>query len=167
MQKISQPPDLPERVLVLGLGMSGRSAANFCAERGAHVVAADERSPGELIGLDELHASVRVAAGQHFADFGDFSEFDLLIPSPGVPAERYAAARTSGVEVWGDIELAHLALHIPAIAVTGTNGKSTCVRMIEAMLGAADLRTCAVGNLGRPILSLVGDQVSSGLPQCR
>ncbi len=41
-------------VLVLGLGMSGCSAARFCDERGARVVAADERPIEALTGLETL-----------------------------------------------------------------------------------------------------------------
>ncbi len=75
------------RVLVLGLGVSGRSAARFCAERGATVVAADERPARELAELDTLRAGIDVRVGAAFPDVGGF---DLVVPSPGVPRERYA-----------------------------------------------------------------------------
>ena len=140
-------------VLVLGLGMSGRSAARFCAERGARVTAADEGEASQLADageLDDLGPDVRVVCGQPFPDPSSFS---LTVPSPGIPAERYRGAAR---RVWGDIELAGRALSIPIIAVTGTNGKSTTVRLIEAMLNAAGLRAEAAGNVGTPALSLTG-----------
>ena len=145
---------IPDRVLVLGLGVSGRSAANFCAARGARVVAADERAADALSGLDELQAGIQIATDQPFPDPRDF---DLVVPSPGVPPKRYARALTTGVEIWGDVELASRALEIPIVAVTGTNGKTTTVLLIEAMLQSAGLRARAAGNLGRPALSLVGE----------
>ena len=138
---------------MLGLGVSGRSAANFCAERGAQVVAADERGAGALSGLDEIRAGVRIVTDQAFPDPRDF---DLVVPSPGIPPERYAVVRGSNTEVWGDIELASRALSIPIAAITGTNGKTTTVSLIEAMLKSAGFRARAAGNLGTPALSLVG-----------
>ncbi|MFP8875017.1 MAG: UDP-N-acetylmuramoyl-L-alanine--D-glutamate ligase [Myxococcota bacterium] len=143
-----QPGD---RVLVLGLGVSGRSSANFCAEQGARVVAADERPADELEGLDSLDLRVEVEAGGSLPSGGDH---DWVVPSPGVPPERY---RASGARIAGDVELAGLALQVPIVAVTGTNGKSTTVRMIEAMLNAAGIRARAAGNVGTPALSLVAE----------
>lgn len=135
------------RVLVLGLGISGRSAADFCARSGAQVLAADERS-----GVPERpeEPSVEVRIGEPFPDPADF---DLVVPSPGVPQHRYAERAK---RVWGDIELCGRALSVPVIAVTGTNGKSTTVRLIEAMLRACGLRAAAAGNVGEPALGLVG-----------
>lgn len=140
------------RVLVLGLGVSGRSAARFCAERGAHVVAADERPESALRDLDELGPSVELRCGQQLPNAVGF---DLVVPSPGVPRERYAEP-TAQARIWGDIELAYRALPIPIAAVTGTNGKSTTTCLLEALLRGAGLRAAAGGNLGQPALELVG-----------
>lgn len=139
-----------QSVLVLGLGVSGRSAARFLAERGARVVAADERERDAIAGLDELPSAIDVRLGQAFPDLG---QYDLVVPSPGIPEARWAGRAK---RVWGDIELCYRALPIPIVAVTGTNGKSTVVRLIEAMAQAAGLRACAAGNLGLPALELVG-----------
>jgi UDP-N-acetylmuramoylalanine--D-glutamate ligase len=138
-----------QKVLVLGLGISGRSAACFCAEHGAVVTAADERQADALGALD-LPAGVETVLGAALPDAGDF---DLVVPSPGVPPSRYASRAR---RVWGDVELAARSLHVPVVAVTGTNGKSTTVLLIEAMLRAGGLRAEAAGNVGRPVLSLVG-----------
>jgi UDP-N-acetylmuramoylalanine--D-glutamate ligase len=139
-----------KRVLVLGLGLTGRSAAAFCAARGAQVLAADERAARDLEGLEALDGDVGLALGEPFPDASDF---DLVVPSPGVPAERY---REGARCVWGDIELAYRALSVPLVAVTGTNGKSTTTALIAAMLRAAGLRAAAAGNIGTPALDLVG-----------
>jgi UDP-N-acetylmuramoylalanine--D-glutamate ligase len=140
-----------KRVLVLGLGVSGRSAANFCAARGARVVAADEREQEAIEGLETVDAAVSLAAG---APFPDPADFDLVVPSPGVPSERY---RDRARRVWGDVELAYRALAVPIIAITGTNGKSTTTLLAEAMLREAGFRARAAGNLGTPALELVGE----------
>lgn len=139
-----------KKVLVLGLGISGRSAANFCAARGARVLAADEAREAQLSGLDALASAVEISTGRELPDPADF---DLVVPSPGIAATRYAERARA---VAGDIELAGRFLEIPIVAVTGTNGKSTTVGLIEAMLRSAGLRAQAAGNVGTPALSLVG-----------
>jgi UDP-N-acetylmuramoylalanine--D-glutamate ligase len=143
-----------KNVLVLGLGISGRSAAEFCAARGARVVAADDRADVETSGLP---GSVELRLGEPMPDPADF---DLVVPSPGVPLARYGArARVA----WGDLELAYRALAVPIAAVTGTNGKSTTVRLLEAMLRAAGLRARAAGNVGDAALGLVGEPLDAAV----
>ena len=110
-------------VLVLGLGVSGRSAANFCAARGARVTGADEERADRVDGLDELDSRVERSLGRRFPDPADF---DLVVPSPGVPGERY---RGRARRVWGDLELVGagaVARSInPATAVAGRNFASS------------------------------------------
>lgn len=142
-----------KKVLVIGLGVSGKSAAAFCAARGAEVLACDERSDVCAAGLPP---EVELRRGA----LPDPAGFDLVVPSPGVPPARYAARAR---RVWGDVELAFRALPVPVAAVTGTNGKSTTVRLAEAMLRAAGLRARAAGNLGEPALSLVGEPLDVAL----
>ena len=92
-----------KRVLVLGLGLSGRSAASFLAERGAKVTAADERPAAALSGLDQLPASVELRLDAPFPSSRDFEhDYDLVVPSPGIPVSRWHESRT---QVAGDIEL--------------------------------------------------------------
>ena len=151
------------KVLVIGLGMTGRSAASFCAARGARVVAVDERprdsfsDPETSRQLATLSHEVELRMGVTLPPLADF---DLVVPSPGVPRARYAGGAR---RAWGDIELAARALQIPLIAVTGTNGKSTTVRLIEARLKAAGLRARAAGNIGSPALSLVGEPLDAAI----
>ena len=140
-----------KRVLVLGLGVSGRSAANFCAARGARVVAADERAAGTHRGSPDARRRHRARRG-------------ASLPRPGglrsrgaEPGRAARALRAAARRVWGDIELAFRALQVPIVAVTGTNGKSTTTRLVELMLRGAGLRARAAGNLGEPALALVGE----------
>jgi UDP-N-acetylmuramoylalanine--D-glutamate ligase len=140
-----------QNVLVLGLGVSGRSAVRFLVERGANVTASDERAADAISGLDELPNGIETRTGEPFPEL---APFDLVVPSPGIPSARWQG-RTE--PVWGDIELCYRALRVPIIAVTGTNGKSTVVRLLEAMARGAGLRARAAGNLGLPALELVGE----------
>ena len=141
----------------LGFGVSGRSAAKFCDERGAQVVIADER-PSDRESTEDAQAFAAGISGRVELRLGEafpkLSDFDLVVPSPGIPEARWAG---QAKRVWGDIELCYRALQVPVIAVTGTNGKSTVVRLIEAMAQAAGLRARAAGNLGIPALALVGE----------
>ncbi len=141
-------------MLVLGLGISGRSAAVFCAERGARVTVADDRGDADVSGLP---ADVAIRLG---APGPDPADFDLVVPSPGVPFARY---RARARRAWGDLELAYRALAVPIAAVTGTNGKSTTVRLLEAMLRAAGLRARAAGNVGEAALGLVGEPLDAAV----
>ena len=141
------------RVLVLGLGISGASAARFCAMRGAEVTLADER-PRAALGekIATLPPGISLRLGEALPDPADF---DLVVPSPGVARERYAARAR---RVWGDLELLYRHLTAPIVAITGTNGKSTTTRLVEALLRAAGLRARAAGNIGEAALDLVASR---------
>jgi UDP-N-acetylmuramoylalanine--D-glutamate ligase len=87
-------------------------------------------------------------------------DIDLLVVSPGIrPLDSLVTtALGRGVPVWGEMELAWQlrgAEPAPWLALTGTNGKTTTVRMTESILRAAGLRSLAVGNVGVPIIDAV------------
>ena len=155
------------RAVVAGFGVTGFAAADSLTHLGAQVVAlGDKETPemaerAELLGI--LGADVRLGAGSTAALPHDLDDLDVLVTSPGFrpDAPLLAAARARGVPVWGEVELAwrlrdpdHAA---PWLAVTGTNGKTTTVQMLDAILRAAGLRSAAVGNVGRPVVEAVMD----------
>jgi UDP-N-acetylmuramoylalanine--D-glutamate ligase len=89
---------------------------------------------------------------------------DLVVPSPGVPESHpvYGLATQRGVPIYSEIELAGLAAAargLPLVAVTGTNGKTTVTTVIAEMLAAGGRRALAAGNIGRPLLDAVHDDV--------
>ena len=143
--------------------MSGFAAADNLNHLGASVTALDENPAGkeEQAGLLEvLGASIRLGEGAT-ATLPD--DVDVVVTSPGwkPSAPLLAQAVARGIPVWGEVELAwrlrdpeHAA---PWLAVTGTNGKTTTVQMLEAILRTAGLRTVAVGNVGLPIVEAVMD----------
>src|SRR5687768_495488 len=152
------------RVVVAGFGVSGYAAADNLLFLGAQVTALDEarsEEKAERAGLlRTLGATVRLEPGAT-AVLPD--DVDLVVTSPGwkPSAPLLAQAAERGVPVWGEVELAwrlrdpeHPA---PWLAVTGTNGKTTTVQMLHAILTAAGLRSAAVGNVGRPIVEAVMD----------
>jgi UDP-N-acetylmuramoylalanine--D-glutamate ligase len=150
------------RVVVAGFGVSGYAAADNLTFLGAQVTALDESDAGDrheqAALLESLGATVRLGAGST-ATLPD--DVDLVVTSPGwAPSSPLLAqAVERGIPIWGEVELAwrlrdpeHPA---PWLAVTGTNGKTTTVQMLEAMLRAAGLRTVACGNVGLPIVEAV------------
>jgi len=146
-----------KRVLVVGLGESGRAAARFLAARGAVVTATDNQPP-EKVGAaaGELRKlGVALHVGGHPADL--FVAQDVIIPSPGVPWDlpQLEAARRAGVEVVGELEVAASILRGRVIGVTGTNGKTTTTSLIGHILRSAGWKVCVAGYIGTAVLSIV------------
>ncbi|WP_182526352.1 UDP-N-acetylmuramoyl-L-alanine--D-glutamate ligase [Nocardioides dongkuii] len=151
------------RAVVAGFGVSGFAAADNLTHLGASVTALDESADGkeeraEL--LEVLGASIRLGEGAT-ATLPD--DVDVLVTSPGwrPSAPLLAQARARGVPVWGEVELAWRLRDpdhgTPWLCVTGTNGKTTTVQMLDGILRAAGLRSAAVGNVGLPIVEAVMD----------
>ncbi len=149
-------------VCVAGLGISGFAAADALLQMGAHVIAVDAR-PEEALGgkvqvLDALGADVRLGdeADRTLPDAAQ-----LVVTSPGWRPEAplLAAAAATGVPVWGEVELAWRLRRVedpaPWLVVTGTNGKTTTVRMLAAMLQADGCNAVAAGNVGTPLVQTV------------
>jgi UDP-N-acetylmuramoylalanine--D-glutamate ligase len=152
------------RVVVAGFGVSGYAAADNLTFLGARVTALDESDAGDRAEraalLESLGASVTLGPGAT-ATLPD--DVDLVVTSPGWPpsAPLLAQAAERGIPIWGEVELAWRlrdpANPAPWLAVTGTNGKTTTVQMLEAMLRADGLRAVACGNVGLPIVEAVMD----------
>jgi len=152
--------------VVAGFGVSGFAAADNLNHLGARVTALDESAAGredraEL--LEVLGATVRLGPGTT-AELPD--DVDVVVASPGwrPDAPLLAAARARGVPVWGEVELAWRLRDTrrpggaaPWLAVTGTNGKTTTVRMLDAILRADGRRSVAAGNVGLPLVEAVMD----------
>ena len=138
------------RALVVGLGKSGVAAARLLATYGARVAVADDKGEGEL--GDSLRQLDGVPHEQHLGGLRQeaFRERDLVVVSPGVPlsAPPIAEARSRGVEVIGEVELAARFIEEPIAGITGTNGKSTTTALTAHLLRAAGKKVFAGGNLG-------------------
>ncbi|MFD3735454.1 UDP-N-acetylmuramoyl-L-alanine--D-glutamate ligase [Streptomyces sp. NPDC058632] len=152
-------------ITVAGLGVSGVPAARALHGLGAHVTVVndgdDERARSQAAELERLGITVRLGE-QAASTLPEGTELVVTAPGwkPGKPL--FAAAAQAGVPVWGDVELAWRLRGPdapPWLAVTGTNGKTTTVRMLASILEAAGLRTAAVGNIGVSLLDAVlGDE---------
>ncbi|WP_199809074.1 UDP-N-acetylmuramoyl-L-alanine--D-glutamate ligase [Streptomyces sp. NRRL WC-3626] len=148
-----------KHVTVAGLGVSGVPAAKVLHGLGARVTVVndgdDARAREQAAELEALGVTVRLGDGATLPE-----GTELIVTAPGWKPDKplFTAAEAAGVPVWGDVELAWR-LRGPGaadwLAVTGTNGKTTTVRMLASILGAAGLRTAAVGNIGVSLLDAV------------
>ena len=148
------------RNLVVGLGKTGVAAARWLQACGEQVAITDSRQqPPGLATVRALGGTIPLHLGSF--DLAALDATDRIVLSPGVsrrePLVRAALAR--GIAVLGDIELFAGAKRAPAVAITGTNGKSTVTTLVTEMARAAGRRVLAGGNLGEPALDLLAQPV--------
>jgi UDP-N-acetylmuramoylalanine--D-glutamate ligase len=146
-----------KRVLVVGLGKSGLSAAMFLREQGARVTVSDTRSAvalaKEIPAL--LEAGIMVESGGH--GLLTFRRQDLIVVSPGVPMETPEVKQVVafGLPVIGELELASRYLQGRVVAITGSNGKTTTTTLVGKIFADAGVPTLVGGNIGLPVIDLV------------
>jgi len=154
-----------KRVLVVGLGRSGAAAAFFLQEHGAKVTVSDTRSEAQLQHevAQLLDRGISIEAGRH----GErtFRDQDLIVVSPGVPPDQpqLQHARTLGIPVIGEVELAFRFLQGKVLAITGSNGKTTTTTLVGEILSKAGKKTLVGGNIGTPVISLAGKSSADSL----
>lgn len=151
-----------QRVLVVGAARSGLAAAELLVSRGAAVTLTDRAAA--IPGAATLSAlGVVLDLGGH--DEARFTSADLIVTSPGVPAElpALAAARAAGVPVIGELELASRWVAGRIIAITGTKGKSTTTTLVGRMLEASGRRVLVGGNIGVPLSAHVAQSTPETL----
>ena len=146
-----------KRVLVVGLGKSGKSAALFLRDRGAQVTVSDVRSAealaGEIPAL--LDAGIMVETGGH--GLLTFRRQDLIVVSPGVPFDtlELKQVRAFGLPIIGELELASRFLQGQIVAITGSNGKTTTTALLGKIFADAGVPTLVGGNIGTPVIDLI------------
>lgn len=146
-----------QKFFVLGLSRSGCAAAKFLLGRKAKVYIYDD-VPGEGVEkaarLLEEKGAERISKEQlaHMQEI-----CDVLVLSPGIPIDHPTAVafKRSGRAVAGETELAARYIRCPVVAVTGTNGKTTTVSMIEKILSEGGIKAHACGNIGAPMTGFV------------
>src|SRR3984885_9045774 len=146
-----------KHVLVIGLARTGIATARFCAEHGATVTATDTHSESELgaeaLSLREEGVTLELGAHPETA----LPHQDLVIPSPGVPADAplLRSAREKNITVWSEIELADRFLDGRLMGITGSNGKTTTTSLVHHILRVAGFSSMVAGNIGTPLISRV------------
>ena len=155
-----RPPLPPGPYLVVGLARSGVAAALALRARGEEVIGFDAGDPRASALAGAARRLSQAGVEVHLNASGDAlaARAGTLIKSPGVPQHEplVVAARSHGIPVLGELELAWRLLGHEFLAVTGTNGKTTTVEWIGHIHRQAGLPVEVVGNVGIAASSLVG-----------
>jgi len=139
-----------QRVVVLGLGISGMEAAKLLQDKGADVTvrdnaAGDAKVAARAEALRSCGIGVELGAGIQAT-----TRFDFCVLSPGINpnAPLVQALRQAGLPMFGELEVAYRFCACPIVGITGTNGKTTTTELVDAVLAAGGKRTLACGNIG-------------------
>lgn len=142
-----------KKALVIGLGISGRSAAAFLLNQHAHVYAADDKLQ-EIKNRPEILQLVE--KGLFLIKENEIPQPDFVVLSPGVPMTHplIVLAHKNNWEIIGEIELACRYLSQPMLGITGTNGKTTVTLLTAHVLNQSGIPARALGNSGIPLTSV-------------
>ncbi len=145
------------QVTVIGGARSGVAAARLLASAGARVFLTDAGAVGGEEQAELERAGVEVEQGGHT---GRALEAELAVISPGVPRTIPLVRQLlqKGVDVLAEIEVASWFCRAPAIAITGSNGKTTTTSLTAHLLKKAGMKVAAGGNLGRPFADIVAEE---------
>ena len=152
-----------QRFLVFGISKSGYAATKFLLGKGASVYVYDEMQSERITqSINEL-----VELGAKRVDNAEkdktIAVCDVLVLSPGIPIDHPIAVafKRSGKSIVGETELAARYLRACAVAVTGTNGKTTTVSMLAEMFEKGGLVAKACGNVGTPMIEFANMEDSA------
>lgn len=147
---------LDKKIVVIGLGITGRSCLDYFLAKNVIPKGIDTRL--NIDHLDQIDSSIPIHLGSLKEDW--ILEADLIVISPGLPISTpiIEKAIQNGVEVIGDVELFCREVNLTdqkIIAITGSNGKTTVTTLIYELLRQSGFKVAVGGNIGTPILSLL------------
>lgn len=139
-----------KKVLILGFGREGRSTLEFIREYlpEQELTVADANA----VQLDDPHA--RLVCGEHYMDA--INSYDIVMKSPGISVRDVKISPTTLVTCQTDLFLQY-ADCARTVGVTGTKGKTTTSSLIYAILQAAGVKSCLIGNIGVPVFDCLDD----------
>ncbi len=144
-----------KRILVVGLGSSGKAASQALVKLGATVCVQDAKKEEEI--EPNIITFLRGLGVKFFFDTvpEPISYFDMMVLSPGVPTDLpfIVEARDKGVEIIGELEIAYRLGGGNYVAITGTNGKTTTTSLVGEIFRKAGRKTSVVGNIGVAVIS--------------
>ncbi|MBQ1943072.1 MAG: UDP-N-acetylmuramoyl-L-alanine--D-glutamate ligase, partial [Clostridia bacterium] len=139
---------------VLGLSRSGRAATEYLLRKGSAVYIYDdtESERVEQIARELENKGAKRLKKEELSKTVDFC--DALVLSPGIPIDHPLAVafKRNGKALLGETELAARSMRANIVAITGTNGKTTCVSMLAQILERGGLQAKACGNIGLPMI---------------
>ena len=162
MQAMTQPHTMhkDQRYLVVGLGMTGYSAASYLLQNGYQCTVQDDReNPPYLNEFQQKFPAVEIVKGD--LSESQLVDVDCLVVSPGLSIRTplMQSFLNSGKRIIGDIELFAEAVDKPVLAITGSNGKSTVTSLLGEMSKADGKHVAVGGNIGVPALQLLNENV--------
>ncbi|MCX6144575.1 MAG: UDP-N-acetylmuramoyl-L-alanine--D-glutamate ligase [Ignavibacteriales bacterium] len=145
-----------KRISVIGAARSGIAVAKLLQSQGSLVFVSDKTGPEKLETEARLLRELGIAyeLGGHSDRVYDCS---LIVISPGVPSNAPVVleARTRGINVVSEVEVASWFCRSPIVAITGSNGKTTTTTLIGRILGDAKKKHAVAGNIGTAFSSVV------------
>ena len=166
--KLFNPNQSNQIHIVLGLGISGISAAKLLKSEGKNVLVLENNSNDKLINISNKLKSkgievILLGEPLHINHFKPWiGRICSIIVSPGVDWENIALKelRKNNINIKGEVELAWERLnHIPSIGITGTNGKTTVTNMIHHILKHNNKNTEMGGNIGKPLSTIALESI--------
>jgi len=148
-----------QRMMVMGMGITGRAVATALQQRDIDVVALDDRISDELrLWSADNNLLVQVPGDVNIAAL--LAQVDGVLPAPGLPDHHpiFAAAAQAKAPIMSEFDLAALWDDRRAVAITGTDGKTTVVTLVERMLEQSGIAAKAVGNTDTPWVEAIDDQ---------
>lgn len=167
------------KVLVVGLGISGIESAKLLTKLGLGVVCAERESEEAYMKRSKFAAQISdlLAAGvdlrfgvdgERVADVAQGAELCVLSPGVSLESAVCGALKARHIKLVSELELGIELLGWPAAVVTGSNGKSTTVSLIHAMLMESGFESTLCGNVGTPVISgLTVEQIERPQPDPR
>ena len=149
-----------KKISILGAGKSGISAAKLASHLGAKILISDTR-----LDLNEINIkNVKVERGRHS---DDILKSNLIIKSPGIPdsIDIIQKAKSENIKVISEVEFAGLFSNLPIIGVTGSNGKTTTVELLNTIFIKSGWNSMLGGNVGIPFSQNVLNEIKSNIKE--
>ncbi len=147
------------RVMVVGMGVTGRAVATALVSRQRSVLTVDDH-PGESLRRWVVEHGIDLIGAPELGDWPSLLEnCGEVVVSPGIPDRHpvFDAAHLAGVNILDESDLARAWDQRPWCAVTGTNGKTTVVTLVAQMLEYSGRRAATAGNIATPLVTAIDD----------
>jgi UDP-N-acetylmuramoylalanine--D-glutamate ligase len=134
-----------KKCLVIGAGVTGQAVDKALNKFGAISYLFDEKTNSKLNVVDQIP-----------------QEIDFAVVSPGWRAEHPVILnlKSLGIEIISEVDFAWKIKEVIApnqkwVALTGTNGKTTTIKMVESIFKSAKINGAACGNVGQTVIESV------------
>ncbi len=131
-----------KKILIYGLGRTGRDLVKFCKKRNMSFTTFDDRDNSDINFEDSLKNCSEI----------------IVSPGIGLRNINLQKAIKSGIKVISEIEFASRFISKPIIAITGTNGKTTTTLITYDLLKSIGLNVFLGGNIGTPLINAVNKE---------